>query len=57
MDVLAQLYPKTSKDIQKLAINTKEKLEQDWEVIPYHKESIEKESCNDTWIKITKVNE
>jgi len=29
MDVVAQLYPNTSKDIQKLTINTKEKLEQD----------------------------
>jgi hypothetical protein len=57
MDVLAQLYPNTSKDIQKLVIDTKEKLEQDWKALPYDEESKEKELCNDTWIKKTKVNE
>jgi len=29
MDVVAQLYPNTSKDIKKLTIDTKEKLKQD----------------------------
>jgi hypothetical protein len=32
------------------------RLEQDWEVLPYHEESKEKESCNDIGIKTTKVN-
>jgi hypothetical protein len=32
MDVLAQLYPNTSKDIQRLGINIKKGLEQDWEI-------------------------
>ncbi len=39
MDVATQLYLDTSKDIQRLAINTKEELEQDWEALPYHEES------------------
>jgi hypothetical protein len=56
MDVLAQLYPDTSKDIQRLTINTKEGLEQNWEALPYHQESKEKESCNDTRTKSTKAN-
>jgi hypothetical protein len=51
MDVPAQLYLDTSKDIQKLAIHTKERPKQDGEVLPYHEESKEKESCNDTRIK------
>jgi hypothetical protein len=48
MDVPTQLYPNTSKDIKKLAIDTKERPKQDWEVLPCHEESLEKESCNDT---------
>ncbi len=46
MDVLAQLYPNISKDIQKLAIDTKERPQQNWKVLPYHDESKEKESCS-----------
>ncbi len=42
MDVPTQLYPDTSKDIQRLAINTKKRLEQDWENLPYHEESEKK---------------
>jgi hypothetical protein len=57
MDVLAQLYPNTWKDIKKLTIDTKEKPQQDWEALPYHEENKEKETCNDTRIKITKANE
>jgi hypothetical protein len=57
LDVQTQLYLNTSKDIQRLAINTKEGLEQDWEVLPYHEESKEKESCNNTRTKSTMANE
>jgi hypothetical protein len=57
MDVLTQLYLDTSKDIQRLAINTKEGLEQDWETLLYHEENKEKESCNDIGTKSTKANE
>jgi hypothetical protein len=34
MDVVAQLYPNTSKDIKKLIIDTKEKLKQNWKALP-----------------------
>ncbi len=37
MDVLAQLYPHTSKDIKKLAIDTKERPKQQLEALPYDK--------------------
>jgi len=47
MDVPTQLYLDMSKDIQRLAINTKKRLQQDWEDLPYHEESKEKEFCND----------
>jgi hypothetical protein len=57
MDVPTQLYTNTSKDNQKLVIDTKGRLKQDWKTLPYHEESKEKESCNDIGIKITKVNE
>ncbi len=56
MDVPTQLYPYTSKDIQKLAINTKKGLEQDWEDLPYHEDSKEKFFCNDIGTKSTKAN-
>jgi len=57
LDIQAQVYLDTSKDIQRLAVNTKKGLEQDWEVLPYHEESKEKESCNNTRTKSTKANE
>jgi hypothetical protein len=56
-DVPAKLYLDTSKDIQKLTIDTKERPKRDWEALPYHEESKEKESCDDTRIKTTKINE
>jgi hypothetical protein len=56
MDVPAQLHPHTTKDIKKLAINTLKRPEQDWEVLPYHEEGKEKESCDNTRIKTTKAN-
>jgi hypothetical protein len=56
MDVQTQLYPYTSKDIKKLAIDAKERPKQDWEALTYHEESKEKESCNDIRIKTTKAN-
>jgi hypothetical protein len=56
MDVQAQLYPYTSKDIQKLAIDAKERPKQDWEALTYHEESKKKESCDDIRIKTTKAN-
>jgi hypothetical protein len=55
MDVITQLYLDTLKDIKKLAIDTKERLKQDWEALPYHEESKEKESCN-IGKKTSKVN-
>ncbi len=54
MDVLAQLCLGILKDIQKLAIETKEGPKQGWEVLSYHEESKEKKSCNDAGIKSTK---
>jgi hypothetical protein len=48
MDVLAQLYLDTLKDIQKITIEIEEGPEQGWGALPYHEESKEKESCNDT---------
>jgi hypothetical protein len=51
------IISRISKDIQKLAIGTREIPKQDWEALPYHEESKEKESCNDTRIKTTKTYE
>jgi hypothetical protein len=56
MDVPTQLHPHTRKDIKKLAIDTKKRPKKDWEVLPYHEESKEKESCDNTEIKTTKAN-
>ncbi len=52
MAILIPLHLNTSKDIQNLVVRPK----QDWEALPYHEESKEKESCYDTWIKTTKIN-
>jgi len=55
MDVPIWLYLDTLKDIQKLAIETKEAPQQGWEALSYHEESKEKKSCNDIGIKSTKA--
>jgi hypothetical protein len=44
MAILIPLHLNTSKDIQNLVVRPK----QDWEALPYHEESKEKESCYDT---------
>jgi hypothetical protein len=38
MDVIVQLYLDTSKSIQKLIIDTKERPKQNGEILPYHEE-------------------
>ncbi len=43
--------------MQNLWIDTKEKSQWDWEVLPYHEESRENESYNDIVVDTTKVNE
>jgi hypothetical protein len=57
MDVPTKVYPYTSKNMQKLQIDTKETSWWDWEVLPYHEENKENESYNDTMVHTTKVNE
>jgi len=57
MDVPTQLYLDTLKDIRKLTIESEKGPEQGWEALPYHEESKEKKSCNDTKIKSTKAIE
>lgn len=47
----------TSKNMQNLWIDTKEKSQWDWEALPYHEESRENESYNDIVVDTTKVNE
>jgi len=45
MDVPIKMYLYILKDIQKLLMVTKYKLERDWEVLPYNEENREKGSC------------
>ncbi len=57
MDVPTQLCPNTLKDIQKVTIKIEEGLKQGWEVLSYHEENKEKESCNYARIKSNKAIE
>jgi hypothetical protein len=57
MDIPKESYLDTSKDIKKLRNDTKERPKWNWEVLPYHEESKEKESCSRTIVEAIKVNE
>jgi hypothetical protein len=57
MDVLAEMYPNTSKNVQNLRIDTKETSWRDWEVLPYHEDNRKNELYNDTMVDTTKVDE